>query len=123
MGNGNGTFEAPVEFGAGAGLFALVAVDFNHDGKLDLVVGKPAGVSFLPNTCASAGIHLGVARSSSALTLSWPLPSAGFFLESTASLGSTNWQRAAEGVRTNSDRLEIIAPFDQPGRFFRLRKP
>jgi len=123
LGNGNGTFEAPVEFGAGAGLSALVAVDFNHDGKLDLVVGKPAGVSFLPNTCASAGIHLGVAHSNSALTLSWPLQSTGYYLESITSLDSTNWQPAAERVRTNNSRLEITAPLDQSGRFFRLRKP
>ena len=44
-------------------------------------------------------------------------------LESTRSLGWTNWQRAVEALTTNNGRLEVTAPFDQPGRFFRLRKP
>ena len=44
-------------------------------------------------------------------------------LESTRSLGWTNWQRAVEALTTNNGRLEVTAPFDEPGRFFRLRKP
>ncbi|PYJ59327.1 MAG: hypothetical protein DME24_13305 [Verrucomicrobia bacterium] len=75
------------------------------------------------NTGTSAGLRLGVARSNSNLTLSWPLPSAGFVLESTTNVSSTNWQRVIEMPTTNSGRLELTAPFDQQGRFFRLRKP
>jgi len=57
------------------------------------------------------------------MTFSWPLPSAAFVLESTSNLGSTNWQRAVEAPTTNSGRLEVTAPLNQPQRFFRLRRP
>ena len=80
-------------------------------------------ITVLLNTCASAGIHLGVARADTGLALSWPLPYTAFVLESITSLGSTNWQRVLESPMTNSGRLELASPFDQPGRFFRLRKP
>ena len=120
LGHGDGTFQPAVLVGL-AGNYVAVG-DFNGDGKPDLAVARD-GVSVLLNTCASAGIHLGVARSNTGLTLSWPLPSAAFILESTASLGSTNWQRVLDSPATNSGRWELSAPFDQPGRFFRLRKP
>ena len=121
LGKGDGTFQTAVKYGPEG---SLVLGDFNGDGKPDLAVTtiSTGGVVILLNTCASAGIHLGIVRSNSALTLSWPLPPTGFFLESTAGLGSTNWQPVAEVPRTNNDHLELIAPLDQPGRFFRLRK-
>jgi len=53
----------------------------------------------------------------------WIAKDTTFVLESTTNLGSTNWQRAVEALTTNNGRLELTAPFDQPGRFFRLRKP
>jgi hypothetical protein len=38
LGNGDGTFQAAVNYGAGSTLFAVAVGDFNGDGKLDLAV-------------------------------------------------------------------------------------
>ena len=40
VGNGDGTFKAPVFYRAGENPQAVVTADVNHDGKLDLVVGN-----------------------------------------------------------------------------------
>ena len=102
----------------------LVAVsDFSGDGKSDLAAIYNNNVTVLLNTGASAGLRLGVARTNMGLTLSWPLPHADFVLESTTSVGSTNWLRAVEALTTNNGRLEVTAPLDHQWRFFRLRKP
>lgn len=37
LGNGNGTFAAPINFTLGASLSKIVAADFNADGKIDIV--------------------------------------------------------------------------------------
>ena len=43
LGKGNGTFQSPVSYPIGQGLYSLVAVaDFNGDGKLDLVASNYA---------------------------------------------------------------------------------
>jgi len=99
--------------------------DFNGDGKPDIAVANLnlGTVSVLLNISIARGIDFAIQRSASAMTFSWPLPSTAFVLESTSNLGSTNWQPAVEVLRTNNDRLEIIAPLNQPQRFFRLRKP
>jgi len=77
----------------------------------------------LLNTCASAGFNLAIARSNSTVTVSWPLSSTGFVLESTTDLTLTNWQSASEVTATNNGRLEVSVPLDQAKRYFRLRKP
>jgi len=38
MGNGDGTFRAPVDYPAGEQPWSIVAIDLNHDGNLDLAV-------------------------------------------------------------------------------------
>ena len=38
LGNGNGTFQAALDFGAGSGLVSVAAGDFNGDGLQDLAV-------------------------------------------------------------------------------------
>jgi uncharacterized repeat protein (TIGR01451 family) len=43
LGNGNGTFQQPVRFGAGSGSTAVAVGDFNGDGKIDLAVGNSPG--------------------------------------------------------------------------------
>lgn len=39
LGNGSGSFSAPISFGVGQGPSSIVAADFNGDGKADLAVG------------------------------------------------------------------------------------
>src|SRR6185437_4776289 len=125
LGNGDGTFRTHVDYGVGYSAFSVAAGDFNSDGKLDLAIASSDGgsVSILLNTCVSAGIDLAIVQSNSTVTVSWPLPSTGFVLESTASLSVTNWQPAVETATTNNGRLEITAPVTQQERYFRLRKP
>jgi FG-GAP-like repeat/Abnormal spindle-like microcephaly-assoc'd, ASPM-SPD-2-Hydin/FG-GAP repeat len=40
LGNGDGTFQAPVQYAVGEEPFSVVAADFNHDGNLDLAVAN-----------------------------------------------------------------------------------
>ena len=50
LGNGDGTFQAPLNYGAGAGPYSIAVEDFNGDGKLDLAVvnaSSPGIVSVL----------------------------------------------------------------------------
>jgi hypothetical protein len=69
LGNGDGSFQPPMNFAAGTGVVGIVAGDFNGDGKLDLVVANaPTVVShtvslllgkgdgtFLPATSVEVG--------------------------------------------------------------------
>jgi uncharacterized protein (TIGR03437 family) len=50
LGNGDGTFQSPQSFSAGANPGYIAAADFNHDGKLDLAVANVNAltVSVLP---------------------------------------------------------------------------
>jgi FG-GAP-like repeat len=43
LGNGDGTFQPPVNYGAGSNPSAAGADDFNGDGKLDLAVANYGG--------------------------------------------------------------------------------
>ncbi len=38
LGNGDGTFQSQVQYDAGVNPFGIMAEDFNHDGKIDLLV-------------------------------------------------------------------------------------
>ena len=40
MGNGDGTFQPPVQYAVGDQPYSIVAADFNHDGNLDLAVAN-----------------------------------------------------------------------------------
>ena len=44
LGNGDGTFRAPVNYNAGVRPYAIVAADFNGDGRLDLAVGASGDI-------------------------------------------------------------------------------
>src|SRR2546428_1393644 len=132
LGNGDGTFRSSINYDAGWAPAFLAVGDFDGDGKPDLAINsmgpfdlelEGGPVEVLLNTCACAGIHLDVARSKNAATLSWPLPYSNFGLEATASVGSTNWHSGPGPPTTNHGRFEITAPLDQEQRYFRLRKP
>jgi hypothetical protein len=58
LGNGDGSFRAPLIFGAGSGLTSIAASDFNEDGKLDLVLTnqRSNGVSVLINNTPTYGL-------------------------------------------------------------------
>src|SRR5437867_312420 len=58
LGKGDGTFRAPVNYGAGMGAASVASVDFNGDGKADLAVAKPGEhkVSILLNR-GDASLH------------------------------------------------------------------
>src|SRR6266436_876354 len=43
LGNGDGTFQAPVNYAAGANPTSVIIGDFNGDGKLDLAVADLGG--------------------------------------------------------------------------------
>jgi hypothetical protein len=47
LGNGDGTFQAPLTVTVGAGSALIVAADFNRDGKLDLAVSHGTTLSIL----------------------------------------------------------------------------
>jgi hypothetical protein len=40
LGNGDGTFQAPVNYGVGVSPFSVATGDFNGDGELDLAVAN-----------------------------------------------------------------------------------
>jgi hypothetical protein len=55
LGNGDGTFQAPITFGTLEPTNALAVGDFNHDGKPDLIVNEYAS-GVLPPNLPSGGV-------------------------------------------------------------------
>ncbi|MBI2926666.1 MAG: VCBS repeat-containing protein [Verrucomicrobia bacterium] len=123
LGNGDGTFQTAVNYIASEPHSVGVG-DFNRDDKPDLAVANYSSVevSILINTCVSAGVGLGITRSGTAVTISWPSPSTGFVLESTPSLSPPDWKKADEVATPNNGRLEVTVSADQSSRYFRLHK-
>lgn len=56
LGNGDGTFKAPVQYTTGGNVSSIAVADFNGDGKLDIAA---CGYSSSPPANANAGILLG----------------------------------------------------------------
>ena len=126
LGNGDGTFQTAVSYGAGSRPRVVAVGDFNGDGKPDLAVANnlTAGyVSVLLNTCSSIGPDISITRTNFTITLAWPFPSTGFLLESTPTLSPPNWQPAVEAPLTNNGLLEVMVPVNPGSRYFRLHKP
>jgi hypothetical protein len=123
LGNDDGTFQPPVRYLAGVRPGPLLVGDFNGDGKADIAVVNvySFNIFVLLNTCSSPGIN--IVRTNSSATISWPFPSAGFFLETSDSLILTNWQAISRSPTTNNGRLEITVQLDQTQRYFRLHQP
>jgi hypothetical protein len=63
LGNGDGTFQAAQNFGAGGGPFSVAVGDFNGDGVLDLAVAnRGSNVSVLINNTPQPGFKPGGGR-------------------------------------------------------------
>ncbi len=129
LGNGDGTFQAAVNFDAKLGPRSVALGDFNGDGKPDLAVVADldpgvlsGGVMVLLNTCVSTGPALSMVSSNATLTLSWPFPSTGFVLESTRSLSPPNWQPAVETPVSTNGQWLLTLPADLTERYFQLHK-
>lgn len=122
LGNGDGTFNVTTDVSS----FGAIAVgDFNLDGKVDVALSGFSGgteIGILMNTCPSAGVRLGIARSNSTVTLFWPLPYTNFVLQATTNLSSLNWQTISQQLTTNHNRCEVAVTNKQLS-YFRLRKP
>lgn len=125
LGKGTGAFETPVDFAVGSNPQWVAISDFDGDGQADFVTAdQDSGTaSVLLNTCGYGGVGLAVERSGAGITVSWPLPSSGYVLESTPGLSLPDWQPAVETSVTNNGRLEIALPADGLQRYFRLRRP
>lgn len=59
LGNGNGTFQAPLSFAGGYSPLSVAVADFNGDGKLDVAVADACGVDPTCVSNGSVGILLG----------------------------------------------------------------
>ncbi|HMF19458.1 MAG TPA: VCBS repeat-containing protein [Gemmataceae bacterium] len=51
LGNGDGTFQNPINYQVGVAPTAIVAGDLNHDGRLDLVVAQGDAISAFNGRC------------------------------------------------------------------------
>ena len=122
LGKGDGTFQQTLQYPAGTNPISAALGDFNG-GEPDLAVVNydiAGTVSVLLHTCP--GPELAIARGGTAISLSWPLPSTGFILESTPNLGAPNWQPTPEAASTNNGRWEVTVPIGEQERYFRLHK-
>jgi hypothetical protein len=63
-----------------------------------------------------------IAGGRTGLTLSWPLTSIGFILESATNLSPSDWKPVSELPIVVKDCWEVSIPIDQAQRYFRLRK-
>jgi hypothetical protein len=59
LGNGDGTFQPPVQYGTASSPPYLVIADFNGDGKFDLAVADPDCILFSCSTPGAVSILLG----------------------------------------------------------------
>jgi hypothetical protein len=84
-------------------------------GEQDSATVDPPRLTFVMPDPIIAGGRTG-------LTISWPLPSIGFILESATNLSPSNWQPASELPIVVNDRWQVSVPIDQAQRYFRLRK-
>lgn len=75
-------------------------------------------------TCISAAsVSLAIVRNGANVTISWPMPSTGFVLESAMSLSSPSWQTVSETPVANNGRWEVTISIGPQNRYFRLHKP
>jgi peroxiredoxin len=70
----------------------------------------------------SKQVPVSVRRQSNAFVIAWPATEFGYDLESTATLGGTNWAAAALPVVTTNGQNTVTVPASTGAQFFRLRK-
>jgi hypothetical protein len=125
LGKGDGTFLKGINFRARLYPGSVALGDLNGDSKPDVVtIGDPNlffdEATVWLNTSCSAGSSLAIARSGTTVTVSWPYPSAGYVLESGASLNPLSWKPADTSPANNNGRWEITMPTAQSQGYFRL---
>jgi hypothetical protein len=102
---------------APAGKWSGVAM--SADGSVLFAVGEGLFMAQLP-----AQPSLSIRPCGTNLTLSWPLPSAGFVLQQSADLTSTNWANVTNRVTpTNYWNQVTVAPPAGGSAFYRLAGP
>lgn len=69
----------------------------------------------------NSGVSLAIAPNATNVLLSWPYPSRGFGLETTASLASRDWQPTPGTSVSNNGRWQLSVPLNQSNSFFRLK--
>jgi hypothetical protein len=126
LGQGDGRFLDPVDYNAGANPLSAAVGNFSGGTRPDLAVVNydfDGAVSVLLNQCNSDRVGLAIVRDTTGVVLSWPFPSTGFGLQSSTNLSAPAWQAATEVPSTNNGRWEVTVQFNQPQRYFRLRRP
>jgi hypothetical protein len=66
---------------------------------------------------------LGIARTASDLTLSWPIDATNFVLEATTSLPAVSWTTVTNTPAVTTNERSVQLPTTGNARFFRLRQP
>lgn len=108
------------EFGPSSGgvlALALSQAELFVGGGFNQAGGKPAlnfAVWSIPQT-------LKVARSYSALNLSWPAPDTNLVLEATPSLASEPWQPLPQAPALQDNRWTVTNAISGTNQFFRLK--
>src|ERR1051325_332400 len=76
-----------------------------------------------PHALAVRYRYFSILPNGNGVTVSWPISSPEFVLESTTSLGPLAWQAATGVATTNTGKGQITDPANVMQRYFRLRKP
>jgi hypothetical protein len=97
----------------------------NSDGSnlaLSLLALPPIPGSYMVPTMAGPRSALTVARFNDRITIFWPDPADEYELQWAGAIGSTSWQTITTGIVTNETTKVFNVPFDEPMRYFRLRR-
>ena len=66
---------------------------------------------------------LTITRSGGNVIVSWPSPSTGFGLQENVSVGTTNWNPAAQIPADNGTTKSVTIPMPTGNKFYRLKNP
>jgi hypothetical protein len=90
-----------------------------------LVPGDPTTDVFLSRVTdpTAVAVVLGIARTASDLTLSWPVEATNFVLEATTSLPAVSWTTVTNTLTVTATERSVQLPLTGNAQFFRLRQP